>query len=480
MRNLMIIGVGFHARRIYVPKLMKLGNILPVKLVVGVDIETEKKVIDSYISDSKYDIEMLYLPTFHPEKGIPEKVARTLNKFVEDFNVEGVVISTEPLYHKIYAEWALGRSLHILMDKPVSIRPKVNTKLTQATGLIKDYCSLLKLYNRLQKTKSTVFSINVQRRYDNGFERVKKLIVEARDRFNISPTSIQAMHADGTWVFPKEILFQNSHPYLHGYGKSAHSGYHIFDMAWQLYQAGMVQGKEPTEMEVYSSSLSPKGFATNLSEKDYMRLFGIHYQSTGLTESQYKKKTGNYGEIDSFSILRLLRDGENTCNISINLLHSSFSQRAWAVPHQDLYKGNGRVKHQHFIIQQGPFQCIQVHNYQSKDLHDIDNSIEFDIGGNNHFDIYVFRNIKMFGSGKAFFKISSKDLGEDQVDKLVQENAKDRVIMEFVNFVLGRISKDLLRSNIDTHAMPVKIMSGVYQSSVQANSGKNPLVRIGL
>ncbi len=158
---------------------------------------------------------------------------------------------------------------------------------------------------------------------------------------------------------------------------------------------------------------------------------------------------------------------------------SSFSRRSWAVPNEDLYKGNGRVKHQQFIIQQGPFQCIQVHNYQSKDKHDVDNSNEFEVGGNNHFDIYVFRNVGMFGEGNPFQKISVTEL-EKRVDDtgLTNENAKHRVIIEFINFILGRINLNDVKSNIDTHDVAVKLMSGVSQSSANIRSNKNPLVRI--
>lgn len=46
--------------------------------------------------------------------------------------------------------------------------------------------------------------------------------------------------------------------------------------------------------------------------------------------------------------------------------------------------------------------------------------------------------------------------------------------------MLGKIKKSKLKSNIDTHAIPVKIMSGVYQSSVQLRRKKNPLITISI
>jgi hypothetical protein len=478
--RLMIIGAGFHARRIYIPALMEFSERMPIQLVGVVDLKSQQDAIDRYIQERNYQFDRIYLDEFNPSVGLPKECTDALDALVAKFDITGVIISTEPLAHKAYAMWALRRNLHILMDKPISVRKSQGTKRSQAKKLVDDYNDLLALYNQTQEKQLTAFSINVQRRYDYGFEKVKQLITEAKEKFNVPVTSIQIMHADGTWVFPKEILFQKSHPYCYGYGKCSHSGYHLFDMAWQLYEAGMINNKQPDAMQIFSSFLSPSGFGIDISEQDYRQYFGTEYEPTGLSAEEYSKQVREYGEIDSFSIVRLLKNRENICNISINLLHSSFSKRAWALPNADLYKGNGRVKHSQFTIQQGPFQCVQIHNYQSKDLHDVDNADEFDIGGNNHFDIYVFRNNKMFGSENSFEKISGKDLEEERSKHLVMEKAKHRVIVEFIDFMLGKIDKRDLKSNIDSQDMPVKIMSGIYQSNALMYQGKNPLVEITL
>ncbi len=477
--NIVVIGVGPHARRIYIPILTELSRTMPVRFIGAVDVKSQEEVVNLYFKAEKYSPKVLYLDPFDGSKVLPDSALAELDAFVQGLNVQGVIISTEPTVHKAYAEWALRRGMHILMDKPISVRKFVTTDFEEASELIQDYNDLLALYNESQNTKETIFSINVQRRYEYGFDVVKELITEVKDKFNMPVTSIQAMHADGTWMFPKEVLTQESHRHFDGYGKVAHSGYHIFDMVWQLYEAGLVDKKRPDHLEVLSSSLSPAGLSIDLDEKDYQKYFGDTYEPTGYSAKAYINKVKDYGEMDSFSTIRLIKDNENICNISINLLHSSFSRRSWAVPNADRYKGNGRVKHQQFTIQQGPFQCIQIHNYQSKGQHDVDNSNEFDIGGNNHFDVYVFRNSDMFGAQKSFFKLSSKDLEKkEHSGRLVVEKAKERVIIEFVNFMLGKIEKSKLKSNINTHAMPVKIVSGVYQSSMRLKKQQNPLINI--
>ncbi len=479
--NIIIIGVGPHARRIYIPILMELSKSMPIRLVGAVDLQKQKEVVDLYLKEKECFLKALYFDPFDAAEGLPDNCIITLDTLVKDLNIHGVVISTEPTAHKVYAEWALKRGLHILMDKPISVRKSICTESSQAQALIKDYEDLLELYNQQQLIRPTAFSISAQRRYEYGFEMAKKLIAEVRDRFNMPVTSIQAMHADGTWMFPKEVLSQESHRHFDGYGKVSHSGYHIFDMVWQLYEAGLVDKKRPDHLEILSSPLLPSGLSIDLNENDYQKYFGHEYESIPLSEKEYREKVKTYGEIDSFNIIRLLKGNENICNISINLLHSSFSRRSWAIPNADRYKGNGRVKHQQFIIQQGPFQCIQIHNYQSKGSHDVDNSTEYGAGGNNHFDIYVFRNREMFGSGEAFYKVSAKDLEEKEcVSRLNVENAKERVILEFVNFMLGKVNVDNLKSNIDTHNIPVKIMSGVYQSSIRLINHQNPLISMSI
>ena len=479
--NILLLGAGPHARRIYIPALFKYASELPIRLVAAMDLKRQKDTVDTYLQDKSYELEMTYIDPFDATAGIPDEVRVKLDALVKKFDIKGVVISTEPTVHKVYAEWALRNGLNILMDKPISIRKSSSTNYEKASGLIDDFNELLEVYIARKSEKPILFSINVQRRYDNGFDKVIDLISETTQKFNVPITSMQIMHADGSWRFPKEILTQESHGLSDGFGKASHSGYHLFDMAWQLYKSSLVTDKHPDGLEIFSSTFNPAGLDVCINENDYIKYFGDEFDRTGLTHQQYLDTVANYGEIDSFNVIRLMKSGKNICNISINLLHSSFSRRSWALPNEDFYKGNGRVKHQQFIIQQGPFQCIQIHNYQSKHEHDLDNSKEFDVGGNNHFDIFVFRNVGMYEEGEAFTRISSLDL-EKQTDKqgLTIENAKYRIIREFIEFILGKINLEDVKSNIDTHEVPVKIMSGVCQSSAKMHNNNNPLIRIKL
>ena len=102
------------------------------------------------------------------------------------------------------------------------------------------------------------------------------------------------------------------------------------------------------------------------------------------------------------------------------------------------------------------------------------------MGGNNHFDIYVFRNVGMYGYGKR--RLQNIFFGPRTTDRNIRttvENAKYRIIREFIDF-MQEIPLGAVKSNIDTHAVQVKIMSGVCQSSANMHAKTNPLVMLPL
>lgn len=480
--NLMIIGIGNHAQRIFVPMLNKYSESLPIQLKVGIELNERENVVNEFLSNKKIFLNVVYLDKFDPQSILPEDIERKLDVLVKENDIQGVIIATEPLVHKIYATWALSRGLHILMDKPISTRQNVTSDMKQAIGIIDDYQELRERYVDLQLKKETIFSINVQRRYEVGYHKTFELIKEVAYRFNAPITSIQAMHSDGVWIFPDEIVDQICHPYFQGYGNCSHSGYHIFDIIWQIYKAGKIKDKFPDSGEVMSSFIQPTGLLTQFNLFDYSKYFGKQFDTLKKrSEEELRKMYKDYGENDAFSILRLLKNGDNICNISINLSHNSFSRRSWPIPGKDLYKGNGRVKHQSYYIQQGPFQCIQIHNYQSSDAHETNTIEDYKLGGNNHFDIYVFRNSKMFGDKEIPLRvINLKDLDINKTfddNKIYQESAKEKVILEFIYFMLGRVRKEDLKSNITTHTTPIKIMSSIYQSHIQQMNGGSAIAK---
>lgn len=473
----MIIGVGPHTRRIYVPSVKALQQKYPVQIKLAIDLKKEASTVRDYFTQNMPETELLFVDPFKEQ--LPPALATQLYQYVVNNKINGVIIATEPTVHKPYASWALQAGLHILMDKPVTARDHVVTDPIAADGILDDYLQLMQEYQSLQRQKNTAFIVNVQRRYHPGFQQVRSLLEEITTQTNCPVTSIQSYHCDGQWRLPSEIVTQHYHPYNSGYGKVSHSGYHIFDIVHQFYATSEQTGKFADEMQVMSSFVQPNGFLAQLEESDYLRYFGDDYDKVKLfSDEQLQPIFQNFGEMDAAVIIRMLKAKENIANITINLQHNGFARRNWILPGKDLYKGNGRVKHEYHNIQQGPFQNIQIHSYQAKDKHEKSTEEDYMIGGNNHFDIHVFRNIGITGGKQALEVITMQDIAERnqlQQAALVVEQAKKTVTEEFLQCIAGLRQPYQVKSSIESHLMPVKMMSAVYASHIQGKQG-NPVV----
>ena len=482
--RILVIGLGNHACRIYLPSLSRLSQKRSLS-IYGVDVKAARERVERVLKTKGLSIKPEFIKGAVFDGQLSSEDEEVLNKIVSQKEIDGVIIATPPEYHRVYALWAIKNGLHILMDKPITTRKDCSTDESQAKKLIADYDEIAEAYQKLNSKKKTIFMINTQRRYEVGYRYIFKLLREVADRFSAPVTSIQAMHSDGVWIFPDEIVEQQCHNYFNGHGKCSHSGFHLFDIVWQFYKAGQVQRKVADSAEVFTSFVKPRGLLKQFGQDDYRQLFGSEYdhRSRRSTE-ELNELFKTYGENDAFSQIRLLKDGDNVCNISINLLHNSFSERSWVDPAKDLYKGNGRIKHQSYYIQQGPFQAIQVHNYQSKSKQDTNNISDYELGGNNHFDIYIFRNAKFFGKDEKNLRVLSlKDLANQtrlEDSRLYHETAKDLVVEDYLKAIAGEINQEEPKTNFLSYRVPVQIMSAIYASNARYEKQKNPLVKFKL
>ena len=313
--NIILIGCGPHARRVYLPALHRISNI---KLELIIDLESQGSEVHK--AAKKFEQTELWL--IQPFTDVmPAELAKRLSNFVREKEISGVIIATEPLVHKAYAEWALQNGLNILMDKPITTRVNAISDLSNAEGILDDYFILLEKYKKLQFEKETVFMINSHRRFHKGFQFVIDKIREVGEKTNCPITFVQAYHSDGQWRLPNEIVTQGYHPYCSGYGKASHSGYHIFDTIYQFYKAANVHEKFADTMEIVSSLIQPNGFFTQFNENDYLNIFGEEYNLVNqLNDEELKQKCSDFGEIDLSSIITLKKDEEAIANFNVNLI----------------------------------------------------------------------------------------------------------------------------------------------------------------
>ncbi len=472
--RIILIGCGPHAKRIYLPALQRLAN---VELSLVIELKGKEQELLEHREKLK-STDFWFIDAF--EKTLPDHISRKLSEYVHKRRIDGVIIATEPLVHVAYSLWALDNNLNILLDKPISTYKNVTTCPQSANNILMDYLDLIERYNEVQKINETVFIINSQRRFHDGFEFVKSQLNEVAKRTNCPVTFIQAYHCDGQWRLPSEIVTQEYHPYCYGYGKASHSGYHIFDTVYQLYKSAIMEDKMADKMEIVSSFVQPNGFFKQLNEKDYQRIFGKSYNDANKwTDEELSHLCEDFGEIDLSSIINLVKEDHTVANFSINLLHNGFAGRTWMYPGTDLYKGNGRIKHESYQIQQGPFQNIQIHAYQGSENHDVIDGVEDHLGGKNHFDVFVFRNPMISKGNKQPERFHFSDLaGQSSNDSMIKmESVKFKVVEDFVDYLSGKKTKDQLRSKIDDHLIPVKMMSGIYRSHIHRKANEDCVVK---
>lgn len=434
--NIALIGCGPHAKRIYVGYMVARG----IEPTIIVDIKSKRDEILTIIKNNGWtntatfflDPTDIYTPFSKTEK-------KALIALLKSLDITEAVISTCPEVHTPYAELCLSVGIRTLIDKPLSA-PR-NISLGNSNSLLDDIRSLL------EYDKGENIVIQCQRRRHEGYMFVKNLIKEINKEYGIQPHFIDIYHSDGRWDFPDEIPRLNNHPYMTGYGKLLHSGYHFVDLITYLTDFVDYDG-----FQLYSYKNNIHDFKAQIPDEFYKKTFGI--------DNQFDFFGQDAGEVDSYSLIQMKQSNLVKTTVSLNLLHTGFSRRAWGKAKADLYKGNGRLRHERVNIQIGPLMNIQIHSYQSTETHEAQTINKTDTGGLEHFDIHIYRNNELIG-GVPYEKIQLKDI--ETVNSTVigqNENARYQLVDDFLQ---GKPSDSGLRSHIRTNILLAAIAKSAYE-----------------
>ncbi len=472
----LLIGVGYHAKRIYIPYLK---NNKSCKLIACLDLFSSKdRVVDLIETNFKSPV-FCY---FTNETSISDKLTRNeekmLNKIIKEHKIEAVIISTEPLAHFKYTYWAIKKSLHVLLDKPITTEVDVSIDENKALKLYKDYEKIVHLYERKGRKKNLAFSLQAQRRYHYGFQKVRDKIKEITKITNCPVTFIQTFHSDGQWTFPHEFVSQTYHPYNQGYGKMSHSGYHSLDIALWLALSSLKKNKYWDNYSVFAQFVRPSDVLEQFNEDDFLNIFSeIKKNKFNLN---VKNACQSAGEVDAHINLSLRKKDKIITNICCNTLHHSFSCRGWYdSAGRDLYKGNGRIRQESYVIEQGAFQSIMINSFQSAEIRKSKLPL-YGVGGEYHYDIHIFRNNKILKGHKAYEKISIgdlksiKDLGYSRGH---QEDARRRCIADFYKAIVEEIKPSKQISNLLYHSLSTQLLSSIYLSAAKGYKKSDPLIK---
>lgn len=446
MNNIMLIGLGPHAKRIYI-KYIKENN---VNLSLIIDLKSSKNRIDDFLKKNHLVCDTYFVDDLcRDSRELSVEVKSDLKKYIEKNKITDVIISTEPKAHYAYLKFFISQNINILVDKPLTAIEGISVEKEKSKIIENDYQELI---GELQESNSTLV-MQCQRRWHEGYRYIYNLVQETCFKYNIPITSINISHADGMWNMPDEFLFRENHPYKYGYGKLMHSGVHFVDLlCWFMEINEKLKNKIPNNYELVSMTTRPSDFVFMINNKDYKQFFG--------NNNYYKidyEKFKTFGGIDVDTMIRYKHNDKIVCTATLNLKQNSFSRRGWCTLPEDTYKSNGRVRHEYMNLNVGPLMNIQVHSYQSKEIKDEDEKDNFEIGGCQHFDIYIFRNTSLIG-GKEFEKLSIKDIVKNQTAFLGHnEIARKKCIYEFLN-------KQSDNKNIYKQRKTISLLTSMYES----------------
>lgn len=462
-----LIGLGSHAAKAYVPLLREHPNVR-VPVVVDVDV-AERRVAECLASfrSGSFCPDLILVPPFAGE--MPPAVAQRLDAEILRCGINAVIISTEPECHGAYLRWAIDRRLHILVDKPILGCANATISPVAARGLRDEFADLV---DRARRSPHVLVSVAAQRRWHLMFQIVEDLVVEAAERFGCPVTGIQSSHADGQLRLPHELGTIAYHGYVNGFGKLFHSGYHEIDLQARLIEsAARRAGVTYDSMTTMAMTVRPRGFLRQLRRETWEGIFGRepYGELCPSDDEALLNAYKDFGELDVTATTGFTIEGDSALLATVDLKHNSFSRRAWAVAAQDLYKGNGRVKHEQHTIYQGPFQTVSVVSWQAKDKHDQNTARDFVPGGNSHLTITVFRNAGMWPSGTAPMQII--DAGEVasaaglSASRLMMSHAKDAMLVNFIDNVTGARHIDDNPSSLLTHDLSMSMLCAIAESS---------------
>lgn len=484
MIKVLVIGCGPHATHFHLPELFRrMGSDGDMEIAGILDVEPQRAFIEEELSRRELPVRKWFVPPFDgPE--ITAEAAALLDGLVSRGEVNAVVIATDPLHHLCYARWALSRRLPIMMDKPVTTRRDAALDMAQAEGIVADFDDLLAMWMKIPEPRPP-FHLLAHRRHHPGILEARRIIGETCRKTGCPVTNVHCAHCDGQWRLPHEIVTQAHHSYNQGHGKLSHSGFHFLDCLVEFWRDGL-RGAEATadDIECLASFVRPDGVALQMPRGVLQRAFGPGYDaSCPESDAELSRRYAQCGEVDVEATFALRRGGVPFSLASLSLLHGGYSRRSWLAPDRDLYKGNGRVKHEEHSIEVGPFMNVRIHSYQSKDKHDVCSpDMDEEPGGNNHFELLVFRNDRMIG-GKPFERFRLRDIpeaGDFDPGSLFITQVKSRGMGEWLDAIRsqGSTSATPIHSAFADHRQGVLLLSALYRSWCARVEGVSPLVSV--
>lgn len=486
-----IFGVGMHFQETYAMAFRR-SEISEIAEIVWVtDLKNKQELVLERCRHANQTPVFVGVDKFSGQQ-LPTKLQTLLDNTLQQHPVDAIIVSTTPEQHRAYSEWALTNRVPVIIDKPITARQSAAWDSRAAAGILEDWEAL----NALAKKHDTLAVVNSHRRFHPAYKKVCELLAEVAEETGVGVTALSSFNSDGQWRLPQELLDIHYHGYENGNGVISHFGYHYLDLATLWYKKGTPKARLADTMRVSSSFSSAQNYGKQMSTADASRaLEKVGEPRPDDNDSSVLKDIATFGEVDAFCNVEMLKDDVLTAHMSIQLLHSGFSQRAWTKPATNLYKENGRVRWENHLIQQGPFQSIEVRSFQAAQPNwkkPNQGIPRWEQGGSDHLEINVYRNSIL---GKPVLEtINCRDLLEEiPAHDVIHEDTKANVLLLFIHVVgekLGltlptslKARKQLQKilnaddaydlSLLSTHQATAALMSACYESFANRQTEQN-------
>jgi predicted dehydrogenase len=476
IKNVALIGLGPHARKIYYPYLEKrLSEKKDIILRLVIELDINRKLIDDYVSSRKLKPEkIIYLDA--RTQISPNKIDPEVKRLLRTLKITHAILATDPKSHKVYLEECIRQKVPILTDKPITAPadlmpdPRFTEDANKYAAAHKIKADVFELVELTRRNPGSRVLVMVQKRQHEGYAFLQEKLDEIIKCYKIPITYIQIHHSDGMWNMPTEFRDREGHPYKYGYGKLMHSGYHYLDLMHTFINLNLqVKNKRPDVINIFNQVLRPSDHYAIFNGSDYKRILGLG-DYTLHSNSHGDDDFITYGELDSYSQLQFLRKGKVVTTAQLSFLQSGFSQRAWTHLPIDTFKSNGRVHMESVNIHIGPLYNLQVQSYRDFQSNEQGVASE-NIGGSDHFDIHIFKNSNLLG-GKPFELIKFGEIYR-------QRHANDESYIgpnEMPRYQLIDQLLDNLPSNseLDTHLTTNALMAAFYSNHAKQQFGEVP------
>ena len=221
-------------------------------------------------------------------------------------------------------------------------------------------------------------------------------------------------------------------------------------------ESGESEAKKIDTARLHVHATRPAELLGQLNLTEYNKIFPHFQDRCSYEEADIISHTQRFGEVDAIVSVAFESAGRTMTLANVNLLHNGFSQRGSMIPnYEDLYKGNGCVRHETHVIHQGPFQAIYFSALRTGG-----------IDGSDRVEVRVFRNSTFNPSWEKhhLYDFSSLAPEDTQTGALLQGEARERSIREFLDFLHGKVERIHVISDWMSHKRTSTLVSGVYES----------------